>query len=76
MMHMHTATNPQTLTHYEQQLTTAREQLEQIEDQIAQIAHEAHEAGLKWSEIGEALGITRQSASARYRHPRILRSAP
>jgi 2-keto-3-deoxy-L-rhamnonate aldolase RhmA len=39
------------------------------EDELAEAARHARHAGASWTQIGDALGITRQAAQQRWRQP-------
>lgn len=57
----------------EAELRDAVALLNEVHDLLAIRAHNAHENGsMSWAEIGTVLGITRQSASARFTNP-VLR---
>lgn len=54
------------VTHTGARLEEAAALYEQAERELARAAREAHRSGWTWEQIGQALGITRQTASARY----------
>lgn len=47
-------------------LLDAKKQAEQAERVIAACARQLHASGWTWAQIADLLGITRQTASARY----------
>lgn len=60
----------------ETQLRDAAALSAEVADLLAIRARDAHDAGMSWAQVGEILGITRQSASARYTHPLLGRPTP
>lgn len=57
------------MTEAETELRDAAALFNEAQDLLAQRARDAHDQGMSWKEIAEVLGITRQSASARFTNP-------
>ncbi len=64
------------MTSIETKLREAAASADRAQDHLAITAHDAHEAGMTWQQIADALGITRQAASARYTSPVLKHPSP